>query len=562
MIALLAAAALAALPPADVIYVDGPILTMVEGQPTAEALAVRNGRIAAVGKKAEVLKLRGPSTRVVTLGKRALLPAFVDPHSHFLAAVAIQGWANVSLPPVGKVTSIPQLVAALRRQAAIQKARPGDWIVGWGYDPTGLVERRDVNRHDLDAAFPDNPVMLLHVSGHGAVFDTRAMQAIGLGPDTVTPPGGIIVREPGSKQPAGLVMETAFLAVEPKLPLFDMERILESLGPAEALYFSQGYTVATEGATPPRAIPGLREAARRGLLTIDVMALPLIESQAEVVGKPGFAFGTTVDHVRVVGLKAVVDGSPQGLTGFYTKPYLVPGPEGQSPWPGQASATKEQLVSAAKAARDGGGQLFSHANGDAAIDLVIAAQAEAGIAAKDDLRNVVVHSQFVRQDQLDAYVRLGLVPSFFTNHTFYWGDDYPALLGEERGQAISPAASAAARGIRFTNHTDFLVTPLDAVFTLWSAANRLSRSGKVIGASERIPVSQALRALTADAAWQYRLEKERGTLETGKVADLVLLSRNPLTTDPKLLRDVTVVETVKEGRTVYRQKGAAAPAGR
>ena len=165
-------------------------------------------------------------------------------------------------------------------------------------------------------------------------------------------------------------------------------------------------------------------------------------------------------------------------------------------------------------------------------------------------------------DQLDAYARLGLVPSFFTNHTFYWGDDYPALLGEERGQAISPTASAAARGIRFTNHTDFLVTPLDAVFTLWSAANRESKSGKVIGASERIPVSHALRALTADAAWQYRLERERGTLEAGKVADLVLLSRNPLTTDPKLLRDVKVVETVKEGRTVYRQKGAGSPPAR
>jgi predicted amidohydrolase YtcJ len=556
MLSLLAAAALAAIPPVDVIYVDGPILTMVEGQATAEALAVRNGRIAAVGKKAEVLRLRGPSTRVVTLGKRALLPAFIDPHSHFLAAMAIQGWANVSLPPVGKVTTIPEIVAALRRQAARQKAKAGDWIVGWGYDSTGLAEKRDVTRQDLDAAFPENPVMLLHVSGHGAVLDTRAMEVVGLGPSTVTPPGGIIVREPGSRQPAGLVMETAFLMLEPKIPLFDDEKLAEALAPAQALYFSQGYTVATEGATPPRAIPGLREAARRGLLTIDVMALPLIESRAEVVGKPGFEFGTTVDHVRVVGLKAVVDGSPQGLTGYYTKPYLVPGPEGQSPWSGQASLTREEMVAAARATRAAGGQLFSHANGDAAIDLAIQVQEAAGITAKDDVRNVVVHSQFARHDQLDAYVRLGLVPSFFTNHTYYWGDDYPALLGEERAQFISPTASAAARGIRFTNHTDFLVTPIDAIFTVWSAANRISKSGKVIGASERIPVSQALRALTADAAYQYRLEGDRGTLEAGKVADLVLLSRNPLTTDPRMLRDVQVVETVKEGRTVYRRPAA------
>jgi predicted amidohydrolase YtcJ len=162
-----------------------------------------------------------------------------------------------------------------------------------------------------------------------------------------------------------------------------------------------------------------------------------------------------------------------------------------------------------------------------------------------------VHSQFARPDQLDAFARLGLMPSFFTNHTFYWGDDYPALLGEERGQAISPAASAAARGIRFTNHTDFVVTPIDAIFTVWSAVNRTSKTGKVIGPSERIPVALALRALTADAAYQYRLEGERGTLEAGKVADLVVLSANPLTTDPTRLRELQVLETVKGGRTVY-----------
>ncbi|HQR29797.1 MAG TPA: amidohydrolase [Anaeromyxobacteraceae bacterium] len=553
MIALLAAAALAALPPADVVYVDGPILTMVEGQPTAEALAVRNGRIAAVGKKSEVLKLKGPATKVVTLGKRALLPAFVDPHSHFLAALVTQTWANVSLPPVGTVRNIPDLVAVLRRNAAANRTRPGEWIFAWGYDATGLAEQREVTRRDLDAAFPDNPVMLLHVSGHGAVFDTRAMEILKLGPSTVTPPGGIIAREPGSQQPAGLVMEMAFLEVEPRLPLPGVEELTASLGKAQELYLSQGYTVATEGATPPKAIPALREAARNGLLVVDVMALPLIQSAPEVVGKPGFAFGTTVDHVKVVGLKAVVDGSPQGGTGFYTKPYLVPGPEGQSPWSGEPSVTLAQLVDALRATRAAGGQLFGHANGDAAIDLMVKAQEGAGVSAKDDARTVVVHSQFVRPDQLDAYVRLGLVPSFFTNHTFYWGDDYPRLLGEARGQAISPTRSAATRGIRFTNHTDYLVTPLDSMFTVWSAVNRVSKSGKVIGPDERIPVSQALRAITADAAWQYREEGERGTLEAGKVADLVLLSANPLRVDPRTLREVKVLETVKAGRTVWRR---------
>jgi hypothetical protein len=551
MLSLLAAALVAALPPADVIYVDGPILAMVEGKPDPEALAVLNGRIAAVGAKAEVMRLRGPGTRVVKLGTRALLPAFVDPHSHFLAALVTQDWANVSLPPVGTVRSIPDILAKLKANAAQLRAKPGRWIYAWGYDPTGLAEGRDLTRKDLDAVFPENPVVVLHVSGHGAVLDSKAMQAVGLGPDTRTPPGGIIAREPGSSQPAGLVMETAFLEIEPKLPLPGVEELAGSLPAAQRMYFSQGYTVATEGATPPRAIPGLREAARRGLLVIDVMALPLIESASEVVGKPGFAFGTTVDRVKVVGLKAVVDGSPQGRTGFYTKPYLVPGPAGQTDWRGEPSVTQEQLLASLKAANAAGGQLFSHANGDAAIDMVVKAQQDAGLTARDDVRNVVVHSQFARPDQIEAYARLGLVPSFFTNHTFYWGDDYPGLLGEARARDISPAASAAKVGIRFTNHTDYLVTPLDSMFTLWSATNRTSRSGKVVGADERISTMRALRALTADAAWQYREERERGTLEAGKVADLVVLSTNPLKVPTASLRDVKVVETVKEGRTVW-----------
>lgn len=553
MIALLAAAALAALPPADVIYTDGVILTMTDAKEAPQALAVRNGRIAAVGTRAEVMKLRGPSTRVIALGKQALLPAFVDPHSHFLAAVVVADWANVSLPPVGPVRSIPDILAVLRKQAARQKAKPGDWIVGYGYDSIGLAEKRDVNRRDLDAAFPDNPVMLLHVSGHGAVFDSKALGLLGVGPETKTPPGGIIVREPGTDQPAGLVMENAFLPLEPKLPMPSPEALAGSLGPAQQGYFSQGYTVATEGATPMEAIPALRLAARKGLLVIDVIALPELHSAPKMAGKPEFAFGVVVDHVKIGGLKAIVDGSPQGGTGYYTKPYLVPGPEGQSPWRGQPSVTPEELSTALRTARAGGGQLFAHANGDAAIDLVIQAQEAVGLSARDDARTVVVHSQFARPDQLDAYVRLGLFPSFFTNHTFYWGDDYPALVGVERGQAISPTASALSRGIRFTNHTDFLVTPLDSMFTVWSAVNRTSKSGKVIGPGERIPVIQALRAITVDAAFQYREEGERGTLEAGKVADLVILSANPLAVPPATLRDVKVVETVKAGRTVYRR---------
>jgi predicted amidohydrolase YtcJ len=226
---------------------------------------------------------------------------------------------------------------------------------------------------------------------------------------------------------------------DPVLPLI-AALALTALPPADAIFTDGDILSMVDGKEAPEAL-----AVRNGRIAAvgkkaDVLVLrgPVIQSAPEMAGKPEFAFGTTVDHVKIVGLKAVVDGSPQGRTSFYTKPYLVPGPSGQSPWPGQATVTPEELLAGLRASRAGGGQFFSHANGDAAIDMVIRAQQEAGVDAKADDRTVVVHSQFARPDQLDAYVRLGIVPSFFTNHTYYWGDDNPALVGEERAQGISP----------------------------------------------------------------------------------------------------------------------------
>ena len=196
-------------------------------------------------------------------------------------------------------------------------------------------------------------------------------------------------------------------------------------------------------------------------------------------------------------------------------------------------------------------QIFYHGNGDAAIDSLCKAFDGLGVKAAQDRRDVVIHSQFVRPDQLDRYVELGLTPSFFTSHVFFWGDAHLLNTGEERASFISPLAAAKAKGLRFSNHTDYSITPLNPFMTMWSAMTRQTRSGRVPGPDQRVDAATALKALTLDAAWQYKEENTKGSLEVGKLADLVILDQNPLTLDPMMIKEIQVLETIKEGKTVY-----------
>jgi predicted amidohydrolase YtcJ len=205
---------------------------------------------------------------------------------------------------------------------------------------------------------------------------------------------------------------------------------------------------------------------------------------------------------------------------------------------------------------DKGIQIFSHCNGDAAIDMMIDGARAAGVTAGQDRRTVIIHSQCMRPDQLDAYADLGFSPSFFTVHTFFWGEEHMTNLGEERAAFISPMKSAIAKGMRCSNHSDFSVTPMDPMRMMWSAVTRQSRGGKIIGAAERIDRWESLKALTINAAWQLREEDQKGTIAAGKLADLVILDGNPLTVETDKILAVKVVETFKEGKSVYQRKTA------
>ncbi|GMU51886.1 MAG: hypothetical protein AMXMBFR33_10320 [Candidatus Xenobia bacterium] len=547
---------------AEIIYTNGDIVTVTG--PEAEALAVGGGKILAVGSRDEVMKLKGPDTEVVDLRGHTLCPGFVDGHSHFMNAPQIVTWANVSPAPVGPVHGVADIVAALK--AHVEKHHPakGEWIIGYGYDGNELSERRELNVDDLDPNFPDNPVLLIHVSNHGAVLNTAALRHFNITADTPTPPSGIILRKPCSQEPAGLIMETAFLPVFAKLPKPNESELLDRFEDAQQTYASCGVTTAVEGMTVSGDLKILQKAAEQGRLYLDVVSYVMILELEEILNdNPPETFGKYHNRLKLGGAKAMSDGSPQGRTAFFTQPYLTGGPNGQENWRGEPTLPPETFKAMLKLAYDNGLHVHCHSNGDAAIDMFLMAhEYAAGDDPGADRRSTVIHSQFVRKDQLEKYVRYKIIPSFYTEHTFLFADAHMRNLGPERTHFLSPMKTALEMGLHCTNHTDYSVAPLNQLWTMWSAVNRLSRSGEVIGPDERVTPLQALRAITIEGAYQHGEEATKGSLEVGKLADLVILSANPLKVEPNAIKDIQVLQTIKEGRSIFRAEALTAARAR
>ena len=545
----------AAAGPADRIIRGGPIVTVNPGQPDAEAVAIAGGRIVAVGREADVMQHKGPATEVTELAGRTLVPGFVDGHSHFMSLVDVQTQALCASPPAGPCRTVADVIAALKRVQERRRIGPGKFVMGFGYDPDLLAEKRSPTKQELDAAFPDNPVILVHVSGHGAMLNSKALAAYSITAATPTPVGGVIGREPGSNEPDGLLFETAFLPIFAKLPGPEGEELLELLATGQELYLAQGITTAQDGATMKHQLDLLRILADRGALTLDLVALPFVtEIDAIFGGRPPRNEPEYRNRLRIGGVKIVADGSPQGRTACFTTPYLTGGPAGQKDWRGELSFPQPMLNDWMKRIYDGGATAFMHCNGDAAIDALLEAHR---YAAGDDPAKprgtVGVHSQFIRRDQLEKFRAWGITPSFFTIHCFYFGDTHVTNRGAAQAAFISPLKSARALGIRPANHTDFNVAPLDQIFTIHTAVNRTSRSGQVIGPDERITPLEALEAITIDGARMYGEQATKGSIEPGKLADLVILSGNPLTVPAAEIAGIGVVETIKDGKTVWRR---------
>ena len=538
------------------VYFGGDIITMAGENPEyAEAIVIKDGQISFVGSSEEASKIAGEGHQKIDLKGKTLMPSFIDPHSHFINSLGMSGQANCSPSPVGKADDVAGIIKALSDLKQDKKIPDGELIIGYGYDDTVMPEGTMLNRDHLDEAFPNNPVMVMHVSLHGAVLNSKALEQFGISDKTVTPPGGIIIRKPGTHEPYGLIMETAFLPIFSNLPKPTEEQLMQQLKDGQMIYAAAGITTAQEGASHLGDIEIIQKGSQNDALFIDVISYPFITEFDTIFKTYNEAdFGKYKQHFKLGGIKITLDGAPQGRTAFFSTPYLTGGPSGEKNWVGEPTFSQKEVNQMVKNIYDKNLQTLIHANGDGAIDMGIKAHelASNGNPTKER-RTTMIHSQFIRKDQMDKYVEYNLIPSFFTAHTFFFADAHIKNRGLEQASSISPMKTAMEKGLRPTNHTDFNVAPIDQMMVVWTAVNRTSRKGEVIGAHERVTPFQALQAITINAAFQYFEEDRKGTLEKGKLADLVILDNNPLKIDPLKIKDIKVLETIKEGKTIYRK---------
>jgi len=542
-----------------IVYYGGDILTMSGDNPNyAEAVWIKDGKIAYIGNLKDV-KSRAGGAEEVNLEGKTLLPSFIDPHSHYINSLSVANQADVSPAPIGPGKDVSSIIETIKKFQSDHKIPKGEIIQAYGYDDTMMPDHRVLNRDDLDEAFPDNPIIVGHISMHGAVLNSSALKKFNITSQTATPPGGVIVRKPGTQEPYGLIMETAYLPIFDNLPKPTPEQEIEWSKAGQMMYAAAGITTAHDGATKIGDIEVMDRVTKAGGNMIDIIAFPFITDLDAILAKfPKSEWGKYNNRFKIGGVKITIDGSPQGKTAAFTTPYLTGGPGGEKDWKGETTFPEPMIHQMIKKVYAMDVPLNLHANGDAAIDVFLRAHEE---AAKDDLskeRHVtMIHSQFVRKDQLAKFPLYKILPSFYTLHTFYFADAHLANRGKAQTMYISPMKDAIALGLKPTNHTDFVVLPLDQMMVVWSSVNRVSRAGVEIGKDQSITPYQGLQAITINPAIQYQEQSSKGSLEKGKLADIVILDQNPLKVAPEKIKDIKVLQTLKEGKVIYCKECSA-----
>lgn len=536
------------------VYHNGDILTMAGDSPEyVEALVAQNGEIVFVGDKEEAMKSY-PKAETRDLNGKTLMPGFIDGHAHF-ANFSIQSiGAQILPPPDAGAKDIHTLIQILKDWNTPENRSLTGWIFGIGFDDSVLDEKRFPTKHDLDQVSEEFPVLIIHISGHFAVVNSKGLEELGIDASTKNPEGGIIRRENGT-EPNGVLEELAAIPYMLKILNPSSEQAADIFFEGgQNMALSYGYTTAQEG----RAMQNhesLVEAAENNKLKLDVVSYMDYLFVDKYMASE-WNSKTYKNHYRIGGMKLTLDGSPQGRTAWRTEPYLIPPDGAGKGYLGYPAIPNDSVVSAIyEKGLKNNWQTLTHANGDAAIDQMI--RTLGPLTKKygnEDRRNVLIHGQYVREDQLDSLKQFDIIASLFPLHTFYWGDWHKQIIGDSLGNKISPTRTALNKGLKLTIHTDAPVALPNLMRMVGISVERKSRSGQVIGPQERLTPYEAMQGITIWSAYQHFEEKSKGTLEVGKLADLVILDKNPVKVDPADIKNIQVMETVKEGETVFERK--------
>lgn len=531
------------------LYYGGDIITMRAESDAPEALLVTDGKITFVGTFEEAHSLCQPDVEKIDLRGRTLMPSFIDPHGHIAMLAQYTAFANL-----GKCTSFHEIVDTLLSYKEEKNLGEGSVLAGYGYDHNFLDEQEHPTKEVLDQVSDTIPICILHTSGHMCVANSVLLRECGITADTPDPEGGKFGREKDGT-PNGYIEEVPAMV---KVLLWVFSRVKadfgEQLKKAQQIYLKYGITTVQDGATNTAGFQGLAACAEQGVFCLDVVSYILADEFDDAVRAYPAYHNQYYKRLKIGGEKIILDGSPQGRSAWLSKPY-----EGENEYCGYPAHSQEETDRWVEAAVEKGCQLLAHCNGDAASDQYLRAFEKAAAKSAENpekirsLRPVMIHCQTVREDQLNKMKEFGMIPSVFVAHTWYWGDVHLKNLGPVRGAHISPVRWAADRGLIYNFHQDEPVVEPDVLHTVWCAVNRITRSGQPIGQDQCISVYEALKGVTIHGAYAYHEEDRKGSLEEGKVADMVILDRNPLKEDKMQIRDIQVLETIKEGNTLYRK---------
>ena len=516
----------------------------------AEAVAVRDGRVVAVGTRAEVDAAVGPGTRRIALGGRVAIPAFNEAHMHLLPYGL--GLAQVNLR-AEEVQSLDEVLGRIR--AAARTAPKGAWVLGRGYDHSAL----DVGRHptaaELDAAAPDNPVWIVRTCGHMAVANTAALRMAGVGHNTPDPEGGVIERRGGAL--TGLVQERAMRLVSASIPKPDEARMVDAIEAACRNLAAMGFASATDmnvGMTAGMAEVAAYEAAKRdGRLPLRMWQVLAgnPEGIAEAAWEAGLRPMAGDDELRWGAVKVFADGSAGGLTAAFFDRYLPADTRGVFTFP------DETMHALLRRYHEQGWQLDIHAIGDAAIEQVLQGMEAADTPAHAfaGRRHRIEHCGFVTRDQRRRMLARGILPVPQPVFLYEFGDTYVANLGRERSEYAYPMRTWLEEGHHPAASSDCPVSTVDPFINLATMLTRRTNKGTVLGAEEALTAEQAVHCQSWCGAYTQFAEDRRGTLEPGMQADIAVLSGDVFALEPEAVLGVQADLTLREGRAIFDRHG-------
>ena len=508
------------------IYYNGDFITLENTNP--EAILIDNGIIKKVGTKEDVFTYKDNKTQLINLEGKTIMPSFIDAHSHF-SGVA-NNLSKISLEDCNNFKEMQEKLIDYKSKNIISDNK---WIVVSSYDHNNLVEKRHPTKKVLDEILPNNPVVLQHKSGHMGVFNSKALDLLN-------------IHDNKQAIETGYMEENDFLYYLKKVPMPNINELLENYKKAQDKYLHYGITTIQDGMSYTSMIPIYKELINKNDLKLDLVCY--IETSNKDIFFNSFknSIKKYDNNFKIGGYKIFLDGSPQAKTAWMRTPYL-----NSNNYFGYGTMSDEQVINTIQISKNTNMQLLAHCNGDKASEQFIHCIKK----CKDEIkkiRPVMIHAQLLGLDQIDDVKKYNIIPSFFISHVFYWGDIHIENFGYERASTISPANSALKHNVLFTFHQDSPVIEPNMFETIWCAVTRKTRSGVILGNTERINVIDAIKAVTINSAYQYFEENEKGSIKEGKFANLIIINKNPLKINVDEIKNIKILETIKNGITLYK----------